>query len=370
MPNVLHVSKIYYPEIFGGVQQAIQNIADGGVDYGYHSKVFALSQKPNSDAFDVGRHQAVTFKQQFFIASTGFSLAAFEPFHKLSQEADIIHYHFPWPFMDILHIFSRIKKPTIVTYHSDIVKQRKLLHLYSPLMHYFLQNIDTIVATSPEYLRSSQVLQRYKKKTTVIPIGISDEEIAVRPDIVETWRLKVGEGFFLFLGALRYYKGLEVLLEAARKTNLRIVIAGTGDQKKVLENRAPNNVIFTGHYSDDDRAALLYLARGFVFPSHLRSEAFGVSLLEAARAHVPLISCEIGTGTTYINQHGVTGLVVPPGDADALVFAMEQLSANPDMARQFGSAARRRFESLFTARQVAEAYSAQYDALLVKSQRK
>jgi len=156
-------------------------------------------------------------------------------------------------------------------------------------------------------------------------------------------------------------------LEAARQTGLPVVIAGTGDQEKSLKAQAPDNVVFTGHYSDDDRAALLFLARGFVFPSHQRSEAFGISLLEAARASVPMISCEIGTGTTYVNQADVTGLVVPPNDPVSLALAMQRLSTSPDIAAQLGCAARQRFQSMFTAHQMAASYAAQYDVLLARS---
>lgn len=364
---MLHVFKIYYPEIFGGVQRAIYDIADGVVDHGYHSTVFALSKKPHSEPFDVSHHQAVTFDQQFYIASTGLSFSCVMPFRRFAAQADIIHYHFPWPFMDVLHLMSMTRKPTLVTYHSDVVKQSGLLQLYKPLMHHFLKNMDRIVATSLNYVQTSPVLQHYRDKTTVIPLGIPAEECSPKPDIVEKWRSKTGDGFFLFLGALRYYKGLSVLLEAARQTGMPVVIAGIGDQEKSLKDQAPENVVFTGYYSDDDRAALLSLARGFVFPSHQRSEAFGISLLEASRACVPMISCEIGTGTTFVNQDGVTGFVVPPNDPVSLASAMQRLSRSPDMAAQMGCAARRRFESMFTARQMAASYAAQYDALLARS---
>ena len=95
----------------------------------------------------------------------------------MAAEADIIHYHFPWPFMDLMHFFSRTKKPTIVTYHADIVKQIVLLQFYKPLMHRFFQSIDMIVATSPNNFQNSSVLQKYRKKTVVIPLGISEQEV-------------------------------------------------------------------------------------------------------------------------------------------------------------------------------------------------
>lgn len=364
MTSVLHVFKIYYPEIFGGVQRAIYDIAEGSVDHGFRPRVFALSEQPNPEPFQVDRHDVVTFKQQLYVASTGLSLSALANFRRYAAEADIIHYHFPWPFMDILHFTSGIKKPTIVTYHSDIVKQSGLLKLYQPLLHSFLRSVDQIVATSPNYLETSAILDRYRSKTSVIPLGIEEETKVPSLANVEKWKSRVGKDFFLFFGALRYYKGLNTLLEAARLTGLPVVIAGTGDQEKELKGSAPDNVIFTGHYSDEDRAALLLLARGFVFPSHQRSEAFGISLLEAARASVPMICCEIGTGTTYVNQHEETGLIISPNDPLQLAAAMQRLATEPDTCTRFGREARKRFEKLFTARQMAVSYAEKYHSLL------
>ena len=162
MKNILHVYKVYYPEMFGGIQKAIHDIANETCAFNFKSRVFSLSTIPNPKPFKVGCHEAITARQQLYVASTGFSYPAVGLFQRFAAEADIIHYHFPWPFMDVLHLISRTKKPTIVTYHSDIVKQSGLLQLYKPLMHRFLKNMDRIVATSPNYLQTSPVLQRYR----------------------------------------------------------------------------------------------------------------------------------------------------------------------------------------------------------------
>ena len=107
MKRVLHVYKIYYPEMFGGVQNAIHDIANGTEAYGFKNRVFALSEQPNEKPFKVGHHEAVTIKQQLYFASTGLSFSALTLFRKYAEEADILHYHFPWPFMDMLHLLSK-----------------------------------------------------------------------------------------------------------------------------------------------------------------------------------------------------------------------------------------------------------------------
>jgi glycosyltransferase involved in cell wall biosynthesis len=116
----------------------------------------------------------------FEISSTGFSFAALRELARLAREADVVHYHFPWPFMDLAHFIARVKKPTVVTYHSDIVRQKQLLRLYQPLKHRFLQSVDTIVATSPNYLASSAVLDRYRDKTRTITYGLDKSSIPRR----------------------------------------------------------------------------------------------------------------------------------------------------------------------------------------------
>jgi rhamnosyl/mannosyltransferase len=165
-------------------------------------------------------------------------------------------------------------------------------------------------------------------------------------------------GFFLFLGAMRYYKGLPFLLEAAEKTGLSVVLAGSGDAGKV-----PPNVTVLGEVSEAEKQALLRTCTAFVFPSHLRSEAFGVALLEAARAGKPMISCEIGTGTSYVNEHNITGLTIPPADPEALATAMQSLWGDSPRREQMGAAARARYEKLFTAKEMGDSYAALYRRL-------
>ena len=125
------------------------------------------------------------------------------------------------------------------------------------------------------------------------------------------------------------------------------------------------NVYFLGYQSDEDKVALLTLSYAVVFPSHLRSEAFGVSLLEGAMYGKPLISSEIGTGTSYVNITGETGLVVPPSDPVALRIAMTYLWDNPAQAKEMGQAAEKRYYQYFTAEKMVQSYVELYKKLHV-----
>lgn len=369
--KILHFYKTYYPDSIGGVEQVIYQVASGVAGLGVNTDVLSLSSKTTLQPVDLGSHKAFKAKLNLQVASTGFSFSALRMFRELAREADVVHYHFPWPFMDLVHLANRLHKPSLVTYHSDIVRQAMLFKLYRPLMNRFLSSVDTIVATSPNYLDSSAVLMRYQSKTRVIPIGLDKEAYPIPSHAKrDYWRKRFGERFFLFVGVLRYYKGLHILLEAMKGAPYKLVVVGTGpveqDLKAQVHRDQLDNVIFVGAVSDEDKVALLELCYAVTFPSNLRSEAFGISLLEGAMYGKPMISCEIGTGTSYINLHGQTGLVVPHSDSIAFRKAMDYLWGRPEQAAQMGLQAECRYREFFTAKQMAESYENIYRQLVSK----
>jgi len=367
--RVLHFFKTFAPDSFGGIQSVIRDIAQGTAPFGVETQVLSLSRDPDGNSVNVDGVWARKARLHLEVASTGLSLSVLSVFNDMVRDADLIHYHFPWPMMDVIHFLSRTTKPTVVTYHSDIVKQRLLKAVYGPLMHRFLGSVGTIIATSPTYLATSPVLAQHRDKVTVIPIGTGD--ISRRPRSEQRrayWRQRLGPRFFVFVGALRYYKGLNFLLDAAAETGFPVAIVGTGrlagQLHEAVSSRGLGHVHLLGEVSEDEKALLLDMAYGFVFPSHLRSEAFGVALLEAAASRLPMITCEIGTGTSYVNRAGETGLVIPPADPMSLADAMRQLWADPAAARRMGDSARRRYETLFTTHQMGAAHATLYARLL------
>ena len=367
--RILHFYKTYYPDTMGGVEQVINQLARASAPLGIKTDVLSLSSEDAPSTIELDGHLVHRVKRTFQVASTGFSLAAFSRFKALAKEVDIIHYHYPWPFMDLVHFSAQVNIPTVVTYHSDIIRQKNLLKLYRPLKNRFLSSVDSIVATSPNYLDSSPVLARYRDKTTVIPIGIDRATYPVAlPQLLKKWRDQVGPRFFLFIGVFRYYKGLYVLLEAMKDTLYPVVIVGSGPLETELKAQAIRlglkHIHFTGILANEDKAALLTLCYALVFPSHLRSEAFGISLLEGAMYGKPMISCEIGTGTSYINIDKVTGLVVRPGDSRAFKEAMRVLWNNPQLAEAMGIEAEKRYSTLFTSNQMALGFAELYSQLL------
>jgi len=369
--KILHVYRTYFPDTQGGLEEVIRQVCRNTVDFGVQSRVFTLSTDLGMSMIE--REEAVVsrFHRSFEVASCGISLSALSGFRQLVDWADVVHYHFPWPFADFLHFAGRVNKPSLVTYHSDIVRQKFILRLYQPLMRKFLKQVDVIVPTSQNYFATSNELGRYSEKVEVIPIGINpDVHPKVSEQEVDAARAHVGQGFFLFVGVLRYYKGLHILLDALCGTSLRCVIVGAGPVENELKRNAASlglkNVQFLGYVDDADKVALMKLCRAVVFPSHLRSEAFGVTLVEGAMHGKPLISTEIGTGTSYINIDGVTGIVVPPSDAKDLREAMLRLDSDKKLAERMGRAARERYDTLFTGRLMGERYASLYARLISK----
>jgi len=183
-------------------------------------------------------------------------------------------------------------------------------------------------------------------------------------DLEKDYKLQ-SDKYILFIGVLRKYKGLKYLIKAAKNVNIPLVVAGGGTlSKKLLTEAKSNNVNLLGFISDDVKMALIRNCRMLVLPSHLRSEAFGVVLIEAAMCRKPLISCEIGTGTSYANIDRKTGFVVPPRDVKALTDAIIQLSDNDNLAKEFGNSARKRYEKLFSGKVLGKAYYDLYCTVL------
>lgn len=371
--KVLHFFKVYLPESVGGVEQVIYQLCESSGRFGVEGEVLALSSSTVEQPQRVGGHLVHQVRRNFSLASTGVSWQAIGKLRELAEQADVIHYHFPWPFMDVAHYLAGIRKPNVVTYHSDIIRQKHLLRIYRPLMRRFLGQTDRIIVTSPNYFATSTILGEFKDKVTVIPIGLDRASYpAANKETLSRWTERLGdERFFLFIGVMRYYKGLHILLNALQGTSLKVVIVGAGPLERELRRQAEalcvdQNLVFLGRVEEDDKIALLELCYGVVFPSHLRSEAFGISLLEGAMFGKPLISSEIGTGTSYINIHGETGLVVPPNDPEAFRSAMQRLWDDPALAAQMGSRAVERFQQLFTAESMAHRHSELYREVLAE----
>ncbi|ARN73860.1 glycosyltransferase [Oceanicoccus sagamiensis] len=371
--KILHFYRTYFPDSQGGLEEAIRQICLSTGPLGIENRVLTLKRKAGIST--VERPEATVYRSPLHLSikscDMGFSIL---PLYKeLLDWCDVVHYHFPWPFADMLELVAGGNKPYIVTYHSDIVRQKALGKLYQPLMNHFLGNAARIVATSRNYFASSPVLGEHSEKVDVIPLGINQGSYPeVDEATIDTVRQRYGENFFLFVGVFRYYKGLHVLLDALKGANYQAVIAGSGPVEEELKEQAAQldleNVVFPGYITDQEKVALLKLSKGVVFPSYLRSEAFGMTLVEGAMMGKPLISTEVGTGTSHVNIDGETGLVTSPGSVKELREAMDFLYNNPEEADAMGENARNRYREYFTGQIIGEQYLKLYQDVVAETQ--
>jgi glycosyltransferase involved in cell wall biosynthesis len=379
LAKVLHVYRTFFPDPPGGLQEAIRQIASCSHNYGTESRVYTLSRNPTPTELDFQGIKVIRARSWAEPASCNLGgLSAFQRFKQAADWADVIHYHFPWPFADLLELLMHPNKPKVMTYHSDIVRQKTLMKLYHPLMQHMLGKMDRIIPTSETYAKTSPILSQIvvKDRIKVIPLGIDEQSYpnTTSQEIIHRLGLKENEPFFLFIGVLRYYKGLHTLIEAASKVQARIVIAGSGPENEHLREQAlrcnASNVIFAGQISDSEKSILLQRCLAFVLPSHLRSEAYGMVLVEACMMGKPMISCEIGTGTSYVNQHDETGLVIAPESPEALAQAMCTLTSDKALAEKFGHHARQRYQKLFSGPALGQAYSTLYRDIMTEKQKR
>ncbi len=364
--NILFIYKTYYPETFGGVEEALRVLMAGLAQKGHRCTLLVTTHKKEAYSRQEGLVTIHYCPANIVISSCPFSLSFLKKFRELSLKHDIVNFHFPWPFADLAALLMRLHKPYVVTYHSDIVKQKVLKIVYNPLMHLFLRRAYRIIATSEPYQRSSSVLRHYSAQTQVIPLGLQEGLGQAHFSKEQAyWQAKVGQNFFLFLGVLRYYKGLSYLLEAIENTALALVIAGRGPEEALLKaiarEKKLDKVIFVGSVNEADKAALFSLCKAVVVPASERSEAYCLTLVEGLRAGKPLISTELGTGTSFVNQANETGLVVPAKDAFALRKALLRLEQDEALCIQFAKAARKRFEDYFCSDKMVEAYEKAFE---------
>jgi rhamnosyl/mannosyltransferase len=366
--KILHIYKDYYP-VLGGIENHLRTLAEGLAARGHEVTVLVANPGSHTITHDMNGVRVIKAGRLATIASTPISPAMFLQVRRC--QADIAHLHFPYPFGDVAQAVCGRARRTVITYHSDIVRQKTLLRFYSPVLRRALQHAQCIIATSPRYAQTSLFLAPQLDKVSVIPYGIDIARFSsADPSRVAAIRAQYGSPLILFVGQLRYYKGVENLIRAMTQLPGRALLIGseTTTRRTELDSLAhelgvADRVIFLGEH-DADLPAYYHASDVFVLPSIERSEAFGIVQIEAMAAGLPLISTELGTGTSWVNVHGETGLVVPPRDPAALAAAINTLLGNADQRRAMGEAARARAQAEFTVERMVDRVCAEYERLL------
>ena len=346
--RILHIYKDYFP-VTGGIENHIRLLAREQVRLGHDVTVLVTSLGPETSEEMMEGVRVVKAARLAHLASTPISLSFFRLMGRIS--ADVAHLHFPYPPGEVANYLLGPGKVTVFTYHSDVVRQRAILVLYHPFLLRILARADGIIVTSPRYLESSPYLRLFREKCRIIPLGVEVERFASAPGgEVQAIRNRYGHPLLLFVGKLRYYKGIPYLLEAMRGLEARLLIVGSGPMEREWrrlssEMGLDGKVFFLGEVKDEELPALYHACDLFVLPASHRSEAFGTVLLEAMAAGKPVVSTELGTGTSWVNRDGETGLVVPPRDPEALARAIRTLLEDEALRLRMGERARAHAQS-------------------------
>jgi rhamnosyl/mannosyltransferase len=267
-------------------------------------------------------------------------------------KADIVHIHLPNPTAILSYLASGHRGRLVFTYHSDIIRQKVLGRAFWPVLRHALSKASAIIVGSPNYIETSPVLQRFKEKCCVIPFGIKPEEFQ-QVDASEVARLRKRYGSRIVLGVGRhvYYKGFEYLIRAMKEVRGHLLIVGDGPLREELQREAnalglTERVTFLTDVKDV--RPFYHAVDVFALSSIARSEAFGLVQLEAMACGVPVVNTQLDSGVTFVSQHGLTGLTVPPADSHALAQAINSLLDDPARRAQLGAAGRLRVEQEFS----------------------
>jgi rhamnosyl/mannosyltransferase len=290
---------------------------------------------------------------------------------------DVMHIHFPHPMGVISYLASRKSRPhgLVITYHSDVVRQQRLLKLFRPFMHRVMRRADAIVCTSPNYMESSPDLAPYRAKSVCIPYGIDlsqFERNASAQAEAAAIRAKYGGPLIIAVGRLIYYKGFEHAIRAMRHLDARLLIVGAGPLRADLERAAreagvADRVHLLGEIHNQQMVPYYLASDVFVLPSIARSEAFGIVQLEAMACGLPVVNTALDSGVPFVSLHGETGLTVPPGQPEALAAAIRDLLNAPERRMDFGRAARSRVESEFRKEVMADRMQELYGEVQARS---
>lgn len=344
----------YYPPHLGGIEYHMRDLAEQLATMGHD--VDALVSNESSETVserinDVGvTRLARTVAYSSTPIAPGMS-RAIRALESAPSAPDVLHLHFPYPWGEVSWLRARTSIPTVMTYHSDIVRQKLGLAAYRPLLERVLDRVDLIIASSPNMVEHSEFLKPRAEKCRVVPFGIHVEKYATTPAIearaAELRKPHADHPVILFVGRLIYYKGADVLVRAMASVDAHLVMIGSGPLEGRLREIAAahgmtDRITFLGPQSDEDLVAWYHAADVFCLPSVARSEAFGLVQIESHASGTPVVSTSLTTGVPYANADGLTGLVVPPGDERSLAQALSTLVDDSELRHRLGEQARER----------------------------
>jgi rhamnosyl/mannosyltransferase len=360
--RVTMVNKYYYPPHLGGVETVVRNLSEGLIAE-TDAQVRAIVCNEGTDRLEeiVGGVDVLRLPRQFALSSAPIALSMpgvlRHEVHRPSP-TDIINLHSPYPWGELAWLQSRPDIPMVLSYHSDIVRQKRMLAAYKPFLEAVLDRADVITTSSPNLRDGSPFLKPRADKVRIVDYGLHVGDIAEPAATVLARAEQIradhgGRKIVLFVGRLVYYKGADVLVRAMADVDADLVVIGRGPLESELRETAralgvSQRVSWVQPQDDQELHAYYRAADVFCLPSVANSEAFGLVQIEAHAAGTPAVSTNLPTSVPYANLDGVTGLTVPVGDSRALSGALNRVLCDDDLRARLGAQARERALTQFT----------------------
>src|SRR5262245_21885102 len=350
-PSVLHIFKVYYPDLFGGTLTVIRDICAGLKDL-FSAGVLVCSKSGGKSRIvvnDVAVERVRSFGDALSLpAAPTYPLRLW----RRIAEHDLLALHAPFPLADLVFALGLGRnRPLVVHWHADIVSHAALRPFIEPLMRRTLRRAEAIIVSDAVLIQNTPLLREFADKCHTVPFGI---DVAKYDRSARLDRVNARGRLVLACGRLVPYKGFEVLIRAAFGQSFEVWIVGEGRERERLEQLIENlglqdRVRLLGSVSESERVKLMCIADVFVMPSVTNAETFGLVQLEAMAAGRPVVNTSLDTGVPQVARHGIEAITVPPGDPEKLADAINTLIADPDRRRRMGEAARQRAATKYSA---------------------
>ncbi|MEB6425298.1 glycosyltransferase [Citrobacter freundii] len=352
MKKILIVNKMYSPDI-GGVETVVKQYAE------YLAKMYDVTVLVGNSKLSIRtRYETLNNVKIIRCSSFGifFSMPISVPLflHLILRRNnyDVVHFHEPFPIASVISLFKK-KNKYIVTWHSDVIKQKVLKKIVTIFQKLLCRKADVILTTSPQMVESSCVLSDFKDKIEVVPLSIAEEKYHEQP-------VSPGD-FYLYIGRISYYKGIIHLIDSFELSNTKypLYIVGNGSKRLVDEinnkiSKSRKKIIFINKYvTDQEKRDFLSRSRALLFPSIYPSEAFGIIQLEAMIYQKPVINTSLDTGVPWVSLNRVTGITVEPENIQELANAITSLDSD-DLVEEYGVSAKKRVLEIFNDSTVLE----------------
>ncbi len=375
--SVLHLGK-YYPPAPGGIESLVRDLAVGQVEHGdrvsvhvFHHENHRQHTMENDRGVEVVRHARTAG-----FAKLDYASSLIEQIRE--STADILHLHVPNPSM-ILALLKAGQKvldriPIVVTYHSDIVRQKLRAAFFRPFENQLYRSVSAICPTSPMYASGSTFLRKYRPLLKPVPLGLNiDRFLSPQESDLEKakdLRASASGPVWLACGRLVYYKGFLTAIRALARTRSggELWIIGTGPDLGVLKSEVDklnlnHRVKFLGQVAST--VPYYHAADAFWLSSNARSEAFGLVQVEAMASGCPVINTNIPySGVPWVSHHEITGLTVPVDDFESLAMAADRLAADLELRSRLATQARRRAIEQFDIRVMVRRNASVYANIL------